>query len=68
MVSEANNADVLASSAIQCINRVEHHDELERMVIINRLSKLEEDSRILFEMLNKVKFTIDSVVERLNNM
>ena len=53
MVSKENNADELASNAIQSINSLEHQDELERISIISRLSKLEADTRTLFEMQDK---------------
>ena len=67
MTREKNNADVLASSSIQGINSLDHHYGLDRIVIMNRLSKLEEDTRILFEMLDNRASTIDIVIGRQNN-
>ena len=68
MVSGENNAGVLASSDIQCTNSLENHDKLERIVIINRLSKLEDNTGIIFEMLDKIRCAIDNLVERQNNV
>ena len=68
MVMEEKSAEVLPTNAIHDANSAKHHDELEQIVVINRLSKFEQDIRILFQKLDQITGTMDSVVQRQNRM
>ena len=62
---EEKSAEVLPTNAIHDANSAKHHDELEQIVVINRLSKFEQDIRILFQRQNEMQTNINKIFERL---